>query len=470
MSTEHWRASASELARRIAAREASSREVVEAHLERIEKINPALNAITVVFADEALAAADAADRKLASGEPIGPLHGVPFTVKENIDVAGSATTEGVAALANMVPPIDAPIVERMRRAGAIPIARTNMPDFGLRIHTHSSLRGLTKNPWHPERTAGGSSGGEAAALATGLTPLGLGNDIGGSLRNPAHCCGIASLKPTTGRLPRASAGPVEDPTMSSQLMFVDGPMARHVEDLGLALSVIAGPHPRDPFSVPAPLVGPPVGNRVRVAVLEEWPGGTTEPGVTAAVRRAADALADAGYDVAVATPPLVERAVEVWGAWLVSELRPTLPLLSGLMGEEGRKVLDYCARRFPPIELDGLVQLLAERHGIARAWSAFQVERPLLLWPVWTRTAFPHGADIASEEEAFATFDLLRPALPPNLLGLPAACVPAGVADGLPVGVQVIGPRFREDLCLDAAAAIEARLGRLTPIDPRTEV
>src|SRR5690606_24938454 len=168
----------------------------------------------------------------------------------------------------MVPPIDAPIVERMRRAGAIPIARTNMPDFGLRIHTHSSLRGLTKNPWHPERTAGGSSGGEAAALATGLTPLGLGNDIGGSLRNPAHCCGIAALRPAAGRLPRASGGRVEDPTMSSQLMFVDGPMARHVEDLGLALSVIAGPHPRDPFSVPAPLVGPPVGNRVRVAVLE----------------------------------------------------------------------------------------------------------------------------------------------------------------------------------------------------------
>ncbi|MEW6268319.1 MAG: amidase [Thermodesulfobacteriota bacterium] len=468
MSAEHWRASASELARRIAGREATSREVVEAHLDRIERLNPALNAVTVVLAEEALAAADAADRALAAGERIGPLHGVPFTVKENIDLAGSATTQGVPAFADLIPAADAPIVERLRRAGAIPLGRTNMPDFGLRIHTSSTLRGLTRNPWHPQRTAGGSSGGEAAAIAAGLSPLGLGNDIGGSLRNPAHCCGIASLKPSTGRLPRVTAGPVEDPPLSSQLMFVDGPMARHVEDLGLVLSLIAGPHPRDPFAVPAPLVGPPVGERVRVAVLEDMPGATIAPGVAAAVRRAADALANAGFEVAAATPPRVERAVEVWGAWLMNELRPTLPLLASLMGADAVQVLDFFARRFPGVDVAGLVQLLAERHAIARAWAEFQAGRPLLLWPVWTRTAFPHGSDVASEEDALATFELMRPVLPANLLGLPAAVVPSAVVDGLPVGVQVIGPRFREDLCLDAAAAIESAVGRLTPIEPLT--
>jgi amidase len=468
MSGEHWRASASELARRIASREATSREVVEAHLERIERLTPALNAVTVVLADAALEAADAADRAVAAGARLGALHGVPFTVKENIDLAGSPTTQGVPALAGLVPVADAPIVERLRQAGAIPIGRTNMPDFGLRVHTSSTLRGLTRNPWHPAHTAGGSSGGEAAAIAAGLSPLGLGNDIGGSLRNPAHCCGIASLKPTTGRLPRAFAGPVEDPPLSSQLMFVDGPMARHVEDLGLVLSLIAGPHPRDPFCVPAPLVGPPVGSPVRVAVLEAMPGGSIAPGVAAAVRRAADALADAGYAVSVATPPLVEHAVEVWGGWLMNELRPQMPLLAQVMGDEGVQVLEFFARRFPGVDVAGLSQLLVERHAIARAWASFQAREPLLLWPVWTRTAFPHGSDIASEGQALETFALIRPVLPVNLLGLPAAVVPAAVDGGLPVGVQLIGPRFREDLCLDAAAAIEAALGRLTPIEPVT--
>ena len=174
MSNELWRCTASELACRIAAREVSSREVVDAHLARIAQVEPALNAVTRVLADDARAAADAADAALARGGAAGPLHGVPITVKENIDVTGSPTTQGLVALADASPAVDAPVVERMRRAGAIPIARTNMPDLGLRVHTHSSLHGPTRNPWHPEHTTGGSSGGEAAALATGMTPLGLG--------------------------------------------------------------------------------------------------------------------------------------------------------------------------------------------------------------------------------------------------------------------------------------------------------
>src|SRR6185437_6544798 len=185
-------------------REVSSREVIQAHLDRIEAVNPGVNAIVRLLPDEALAAADVADGQLtgaATGAPLGSLHGVPFTVKENIDLAGTATTQAVPALAEAVAPIDAPQVERMRAAGAIPIGRTNLPDFGLRVHTDSALHGLTRNPWHPERSSGGSSGGEAAAIATGMSPLGLGNDLGGSLRNPAHCCGIASIKPSLGSVP-----------------------------------------------------------------------------------------------------------------------------------------------------------------------------------------------------------------------------------------------------------------------------
>jgi amidase len=207
---EIWQHSAIELAALIAKRQLSSLEVVNAHLARIDTVNPAINAVVRVLADEARAAAGAADRRLAAGETVGPLHGVPFKVKENIDMAGLPTTWGVPALAQAVVPADAPVVERMRAAGAIPIGRTNLPDMALRIHTDSSLHGLTRNPWHPGRTAGGSSGGEAAALATGMTPIGLGNDIGGSLRNPANACGVASIRPSFGRVPDAGYVPTED--------------------------------------------------------------------------------------------------------------------------------------------------------------------------------------------------------------------------------------------------------------------
>src|SRR5438067_6980524 len=251
--SEIWRLTATELAQRIARRELSSAEVIDAHLARIDAVNPALNAVVRVLADEARAAAVLTDQRLASGETVGPLHGVPFTVKENIDMAGLPTTWGVPALANALVPADAPVVERMRAAGAIPIARTNLPDMALRVHTMSSLHGLTRNPWHPGRTAGGSSGGEAAALASGMSPIGLGNDIGGSLRNPANACGIASIRPSQGRVPHAQVVPAADEMLSMQWMMVQGPMARTVGDVRLALRVLAGAHARDPWSVSAPL-------------------------------------------------------------------------------------------------------------------------------------------------------------------------------------------------------------------------
>src|SRR5215510_13408388 len=301
--SEIWQLSATELAQRIARRQLSSAEVVDAHLARIDAVNPALNALVRVLADEARGAAVVADRRLASGETVGPLHGVPFTVKENIDMAGLPTTWGVPALATAVVPADAPVVERMRAAGAIPIARTNLPDMALRVHTDSSLHGLTRNPWNLGRTVGGSSGGEAAALATGMSPIGLGNDFGGSLRNPANACGIASIRPSFGRVPDAGYVPTEDHLLAVQLMNVQGPMARRVADVRLGLQVLIGAHPRDPWCIDAPFEGPILARPVRVAVLAEPPGGSTHPQVAATVRRAASALADAGYAVEEVSPP-----------------------------------------------------------------------------------------------------------------------------------------------------------------------
>ena len=467
--SEIWRLSATELAQRIADRQLSSAEVVEAHLARIDAVNPALNAVVRVLADEARAEAAAADRKLAAGERIGPLHGVPFTVKENIDMAGLPTTWGVPALAQAVVPADAPVVERMRAAGAIPIGRTNLPDMALRVHTTSSLHGLTKNPWHPGRTAGGSSGGEAAALASGMSPIGLGNDIGGSLRNPATACGIASIRPSAGRVPDAGYVPVEDRLMAVQLMNVQGPMARRVADVRLGLRVLMGAHPRDPWSIDAPFDGPKLARPIRVAVLAEPPGGSTHPQVAATVRRAAQALADAGYVVEEVSPPRYEDAISCWARLIMGDFNSVLAQLQPMMGADAVAFLNAANGAVPPLaDATAWSHLMVERDGVARAWSTFMADRPLLLSPTWTQLPFEHGFDSATPEGTAATMEMMRPVVPANLLGLPSACVPAGrdEATGLPIGVLVTGRRFREDLCLEAAEAIEARLGLATPIDP----
>ena len=461
MTEELWRRRAVELAGMIAEGCVSAREVVDAHLERIEAVNPHLNAITVVLAEQARAAADAAD---SNPETLGPLHGVPFTVKENIDVAGTATTSGIPALAEAVAPIDAPQVERLRAAGAIPIGRTNLPDFGLRIHTDSSLRGLTRNPWDAGVTAGGSSGGEASALASGMSPLGLGNDVGGSLRNPAHCCGIASIKPTPGRVPHATVIPPEDHGPAMQFMAVEGVMARRIADVRLGLGIVVGQHPRDPHSVPVPLdVARPDGHRV--ALLAEPPGDETHPEVAAAVRRAGDVLSDSGYDVVETVPPRYEDALRVWRTWLFADIQVQEPLLRQLMGPDGQRFLDFAGATVAPVSAAEVFAAIAERRAIARAWSAFLLEHPLIVSPIWTQPPFPHGFDIETEAGANATMELMRPVEPANLLGLPSAAVPAGLAAGLPCGVQIMGERFQELACLEAAEIVETAHGLATPVE-----
>jgi len=467
--SEIWQLSATELAQRIARRQLSSAEVVDAHLARIDAVNPALNAVVRVLADEARAAAALADKRLADGETVGPLHGVPFTVKENIDMAGLPTTWGVPALATAVVPADAPVVERMRAAGAIPIARTNLPDMALRVHTDSSLYGLTRNPWHPGRTAGGSSGGEAAALASGMSPIGLGNDIGGSLRNPANACGIASIRPSAGRVPDAGVVPAENRLLAVQLMNVQGPMARRVADVRLGLQVLMGAHPRDPWSIDAPFEGPILARPIRVAVLPEPPGGGTDPKVAAAVRRAAQALVDAGYVVEETCPPRYDDAIGCWRRLIMGDFGSVLALLSPMMGADAMAFLNNFNQDIPPLaDVAAWSQLMADRDGIARGWSTFMADRPLLLSPTWTQLPFEHGFDSATPAGSAVTKELMRPVVPANLLGLPSACVPAGRDEetGLPIGVLITGRRLREDLCLEAAEAIEARLGVATPIDP----
>jgi len=441
--------------------------VIETHLERIEAVNPHLNAIVRVLADEARAAADAADAARAGGDPLPALHGVPFTVKENIDVAGTPTTNSIAALANAIADLDAPIVARMRTAGAIPIGRTNLPDLGLRVHTDSSLYGLTRNPWNPHVTAGGSSGGEASAVSSGMSPIGLGNDIGGSLRNPAHCCGVASIKPTTGVVPSATVVPPLDAPISVQLMAVGGVLARHVADVRAGLEAIAGVDSRDPVSLPVRLSDVPTDRPLRIAVLADPPGGRpTDTGIAGLVRSCATILDDLGHIVTEATPPNFELSLDLWMKLLSGDLRSQRALIDMVIGEGGRRFLDLIDQSISELDLQGWTLAHAQRNGVAREWAHFFTEYDAVISPVWTQPAFAHGADIVDGAAAAATLDLLRPVLPANLLGLPAAVVPAGIANTMPVGVQIVGDRFHDLACLSIAALIEDAVGVLTPIDP----
>ncbi len=464
--TELWQQGAAELAAMIAGKDVSSAEVVEAHLARIDKVNPQLNAVTRVLAEEGRAAAKAADVALASGDPLGPLHGVPFTVKQNIDLAGCPTDNGVPAFAAAISPVDAPVVERMKAAGAIPIGRTNCPDMALRVHTDSSLHGLTRNPWDPTRTAGGSSGGEASALASGMSPIGLGNDIGGSLRNPATCCGIASLKPSAGMVPEFAFGPMADGPASFQLMPVEGPMARRIVDVRLAFGLLAGRDPRDPYSLPVPIgSGRVEGRPLRIAVLASPPGGSTDSRISDRVTAAAAALAEAGYDVTEDGPPRFEDVVATWFSFIGEDIRTMSPRLTPIMGDDGNRFLAALLDATPPLDLGAYTQVLMTRQALMREWGMWFAGTDLVLTPTWTQLPFEHGWDLAHPAE---TLELMRCVTPANLLGLPSACVPAGLVDGLPVGVLLTGDRFADDKTLDAAEIVEAALGLPTPIDPMT--
>ena len=461
---ELWALGATDLAEAIRSKRVTSREVMESHLRRIDAVNSHVNAIPVVMAGRAIEAADTADRLVAAGADLPALHGVPFTVKSNIDVAGTPTTHGMKAFATSFPTRDAPAVERLKAAGAIPIGRTNMPDYAISWHTDSELYGPTVNPWDRRRTPGGSSGGEGVALATGMSPLGLGNDTLGSLRWPAQCSGVCALKPSLGRIPDATSVEPAYKPIGIQLATANGPMARTVADLRIAFRVLAGPVWRDPWSVPAPLDGPPLAKPIRVAAVFNPAGQGTAAQVERGVRDAAAALEEAGYEVDETEPPSIELAART--------LLEMLDMQSGWRTYPP-PVRDYTSRwvaaLFDAIGDAGPSRTslaLMVRHSLMQAWGEFQESHPLIVAPIATDIPFEVGLD-RTTAEITETLRQMRMVMAVNTLGLPALAVPVGVDRGLPQGVQLIAPRYREDLCLDAAEAIEERLGTFTPIDPR---
>ena len=457
---------AGELAGMIASGKVKSSEVVDAYLARIVEANPAINAVTVTLAAEARAAAAVVDRAVSARKPLGPLAGVPFTVKENIDVAGSATTWGVAALAGQMASADAPMVARLREAGAIPLARTNLPDFAFRWDTASGRGGRTRNPWDATRSPGGSSGGEAAALASGMTPLGLGNDLGGSLRVPSQMCGTAALRPSRGRVANGAVTEPWPEPMAIQMTNCQGPMARRVADLRLALGIISAPDACDPRWVPAPLQEPPAKGPIRVAVVRNPAGAGVDPHVRAGIDRAANWLANAGYEVVDAEPPQVAEVAALWFDAMWADVGEMWPSMAPVAGRDEAVFVKACLEEgvFKPVDQAAQRAAWVAVYQCASAWSRFLHDHPVILSPVCCERPWVVDEDVSHIARIAKA---MRMVVSVNILGLPSCAVPVGSDDGLPQGVQLIGARFREELLLDAAQAIEDRAPVLTPIEPR---
>ncbi|MDI3404968.1 amidase [Streptomyces cavernicola] len=465
-----WRMTATEQAAAVRDGRISAVELVDSHLERIAEADPQVNAVTQLLAERARESAAELDRRRAAGEELGPLAGVPFTVKETTAIEGVPTTYGTPRFRDLVAQADAPPVARLRAAGAVPIGHSNMPTLILAgMHPRSELFGETRNPWDPEVTPGGTSGGDGVAVATGMAALGLGNDSGGSIRIPAQFCGVAGLKPTSGRFPadHRMAGP-DDPGPASQNLVVDGPLARSVRDLRGAYEVLAGADPRDPRALPVPAYGPALPGPVKVAVVADPGGQGVHPAIRAAVERAADALRDAGYDVReVQDAPRLDEALDAYGRITLTEFSAAWPVVRTLLGEGGDRYIQLAMDRTEPASVPELMKLMGTWLNIRRSWAEFLDAYPLLLGPVFTEPPVEPGLESRDAAGRDRVALGMRMCTATSFVGVPGVAVPTGLVDGVPAGVQIVGRAFREDLCLDAAQAVEDRLGVLTPVDPR---
>ncbi|WP_327705229.1 amidase [Streptomyces decoyicus] len=464
-----WKMPARAQARAVRTGEVSAVELVDAHLARIAEVNPAVNAVTQLLAEQSRGEAAEIDRRRAAGAELGPLAGVPFTVKETTAIEGVPTTYGAKCLRDSVARSDAPPVARLRAAGGIPVGHSNMPTLILAgVHTRSELFGDTANPWSGAVTPGGTSGGDGAAVASGMAALGLGNDSGGSVRIPASFCGVAGLKPTYGRFAADHRIGPDDPSLAAQILVVDGPLARTVDDLRLAYEVLAGADPRDPRAVPVPPYGDPLERPLTVAMVTDPGGHGVHPVVRRAVESAADALRDAGYEVSeVADVPRLDDALDAYRRMTLTEFATTWPAVRPLLGESGHRYVEMGMARSGPVELPDYLRLTGVRMGIQRDWAAFLERYPLVLGPVFTEPPFAPGEEVRDQESYQRVQHAMRLCTATSFVGVPAVAVPTGVVAGLPYGVQLIGRSYREDLCLEAAEEVERRLGVHTPIDPR---
>ena len=451
--------SASALTALIRTRELSAEEAVKATLARIDRLNPGLNAIVQRRDDEALAEARAIDARLARGEDPGPLAGVPVTVKVNIDQAGFATTNGLRIQENLVAQQDSPPVANLRRAGAILVGRTNTPAFSLRWFTRNALHGATKNPAFPGLTPGGSSGGAAAAAAAGLGSIAHGTDIAGSIRYPAHACGIHGLRPGLGRVPafNATAG---DRLIGGQLMATSGPLARSAADLRLGLQALSQPDPRDPWHTPAA----PAPYRKRAALALTPDGLQTDPAIQQALTEAAKTLEAQGWEIGTPEIPPFREAMELQLTLWLSEFG-----LGGAeaVAREADPDATFVHRELtnlaPPPTLESFMRALQSRARLARLWRGFFTDWPVLLTPVSGALPFPDHYDTSGPEAFAQVIEAQMPQIAPPFMGLPGLALTTTRTATHPIAIQALADRGNEHILLDLADFLAPEIPAVTP-------
>lgn len=457
LSSQAYEMSAAELSRAIRNRQLSALEAMQSVLARCHRVNPVVNALTLILEEEALAQARAADQALARGDVLGPLHGVPFSTKINTDQIGCPTDNGVRLWRDRIAKVDAPSIAHLRRAGAIAFARSNSPALAMRADTVNLPHGRTVNPHDAGRIAGGSSGGAAVAVAVGMGPIALGNDRGGSIRWPAYCTGVAGLRPSRGRIAHAMSFAPLARSLTTQEMSVQGPLARHAGDLRLAFEAMIAPDSRDGLHVPLPARLPPPAWPVRVALVLGSPGAKVAAYIVEALQQSARALESAGYVVEEVAAPSLDRMCDVFHGIRNAEFALSR---RDLMQETGDadliKAYELLWSIAPPLQdTASVLDLWAERDRIINEWSLFMDRFALVLLPLGTEVAPAFGADVSSTAHTRQLMHSMHFLYLVSALGMPAMSLPAGRHGHLPIGVQLVARRFREDMLLDAAEAIE---------------
>jgi len=463
--------SAVELASRIRKREVSAVEAAQSALERLNAVNPALNAVVDHRPDEVMARAADVDAQLARGDDPGVLAGVPVTVKVNVDQAGYATTNGVKLQKDLIAVTNSPVVDNLLRAGAVILGRTNTPAFSLRWFTGNALHGDTRNPRNAALTPGGSSGGAASAVAAGIGHLAHGTDIAGSIRYPAYACGVHGLRPSLGRVAAYNAA-LPERSIGGQLTAVSGPLGRTIADVRLGLAVLAAPDPRDPWWVPAPLVGPDVPRRAALCLNPD--GMDTEPAVVKALQEAARRLTEAGWtvDTLDAVPPMQEAAdlqVRMW----MADGYDAMVAAAEKEGDQGALVALRGQRdKAAEANLNNFSAVLTRRATLTRMWEMFLADYPILLLPVSAELPFPDKLDLQGDAAYARVWRAQMTQIGVPFMGLPGLSVAMGQAMSSvgqsPVGVQIVAGRYREDLCLAAGEIIEAGGDAVTIAEPQS--
>ena len=464
---DFWRLSAVEISRLTLAGDISVEQIIQSHVDRMARVNPQLNAVVEDLSEAALERARLLDVKRAAGAKLGPLHGVPVTIKINVDQAGSPTSNGVMAFKNIIAKQDAPLVTNLLHAGAVVIGRTNTPEFSFRAETENRLYGRTHNPWGLHASPGGSSGGAGAAVMSGIGALAHGNDIGGSLRFPAYATGAVTIKPGLNRVPAWNPSQKVERGALAQQMSVQGFLARSIDDLRLGMQTAVQPCVGDPFHAPVPWNGPRPKTPIKVAFTKNTYEFKLDQEVSKSLDTAKAALTDAGYEVEEVDLPLLRDCAMDGYRTLLTEVAHTIGVDIQSYGSPTIKtVFEEYYRQFPQMDEKEFIEALAKRTYYARVWSEFMNTYPLVLTPFLPHPIYKPDRDLEGADGVREVLGAALYSYSMNYVGLPTGIVPAHLSTRSgwqqPIGVQIVGQRWREDLICNAMGEIESRVGRMS--------